>query len=110
MRLIIDIPEDCYRYIKEIKSLIIARGTYKTIQKDVIDAIKNGTLYEERPTGGHVVPDTLQGWRYEERPTGEWNYIQAGMCVCPFCGAYPHELYKNYCPKCGARLEAENER
>lgn len=40
-----------------------------------------------------------------ERPQGEWNYIQAGMCVCPFCGATPHKLYKNYCAKCGAELK-----
>ena len=40
-----------------------------------------------------------------ERPQGEWNYIQAGMCVCPFCGAMPHKLYKNYCAKCGAELK-----
>ena len=40
----------------------------------------------------------------EERPQGEWNYIQAGMAVCPFCGASPHKDYKNFCPKCGARM------
>ena len=39
-----------------------------------------------------------------ERPKGEWNYIQAGMAVCPFCGASPHKDYKNFCPKCGARM------
>lgn len=49
MKLVIDIPEDCYRYIKELQSLIIARGTCKTIQKDVIDAIKNGTPLPEEP-------------------------------------------------------------
>ena len=39
------------------------------------------------------------------RPQGEWNYIQAGMCICPFCGAMPHKLYKNYCANCGAELK-----
>lgn len=39
-----------------------------------------------------------------ERPQGEWNYIQAGMAVCPFCGATPHKQYKNFCPKCGAKM------
>ena len=42
--------------------------------------------------------------RLYERPQGEWNYIQAGMAVCPFCGASPHKDYKNFCAKCGARL------
>lgn len=39
-----------------------------------------------------------------ERPQGEWNYIQAGMCVCPFCGAMPHKEYKNFCANCGADM------
>lgn len=38
------------------------------------------------------------------RAQGEWNYIQSGMCVCPFCGAMPHKLYKNFCAKCGADM------
>ena len=40
----------------------------------------------------------------EVRQKGYWNYIQAGMAVCPFCGASPHKDYKNFCPKCGADL------
>ena len=43
------------------------------------------------------------------RPQGEWNYIQADMCVCPFCGAMPHKLYKNYCAKCGADMRKGEE-
>lgn len=48
----------------------------------------------------------LQGYERgkSERPKGEWNYIQAGMCVCPFCGATPHKEYKDFCPKCGADM------
>ena len=40
---------------------------------------------------------------------GEWDYIQAGMCICPFCGAMPHKLYKTYCAKCGAELKGSAE-
>lgn len=46
----------------------------------------------------------IGGWNHR-RPQGEWNYIQADMCVCPFCGAMPHKLYKNYCAKCGAEMK-----
>ena len=39
-----------------------------------------------------------------ERPKGYWNEIQAGMFVCPFCGAGPHKNFKNFCPNCGADM------
>ena len=53
--------------------------------------------------------DGLKAQTYEkppmfERPQGYWNYIQAGMAVCPFCGASPHKQYKNFCPNCGADM------
>lgn len=44
------------------------------------------------------------------RPKGYWNYIQAGMAVCPFCGANPHKDYKNFCPKCGADMRGGKEK
>lgn len=44
-----------------------------------------------------------------ERPKGEWIYIEAGKCVCSLCGAIPHELYKNFCSKCGASMIVDNE-
>ena len=52
------------------------------------------------------------GWKERfgepnEIPQGEWNYIQSDMCVCPFCGAMPHKLYKNYCAKCGADMRGK---
>lgn len=42
-----------------------------------------------------------------ERPQGKWNEIQAGMFVCPFCGARPHKDFKNFCAKCGAKMQKE---
>ena len=39
-----------------------------------------------------------------ERPKVYWNEIQAGMLVCPFCGARPHKDFKNFCAKCGADM------
>ena len=60
------------------------------VQTEVIEKIKSGEL---------VIKD--------ERPKGEWNYIQAGMAVCPFCGARPHEDYKDFCAKCGADMRGD---
>lgn len=56
------------------------------------------------PTVYPICEDKACKYRADERPKGEWNYIQAGMCVCPFCGAMPHKLYKNFCAKCGAKM------
>ena len=40
-----------------------------------------------------------------ERKRGKWNCIQGGMSVCPYCGASPHDYFKNYCPNCGAKMD-----
>lgn len=58
------------------------------VRTEVIEKIKSGEL---------VIKD--------ERPQGEWNEIQAGMLVCPFCGARPHKDFKNFCAKCGAKMQ-----
>lgn len=55
MKLIIDIDEENYKFIKDLQSLIIGgRGNCKTIQQNVINAIKNGTPYEKRPQGDSI--------------------------------------------------------
>lgn len=46
MKLMIDIPDEDYEFIKNLQSVVIGnRGTTKTIQYNVINAIKNGTPY-----------------------------------------------------------------
>lgn len=107
MKLIIDIPDGDYRYIKDIQSLIIARGTCKTIQKDVIDAIKNGIL----------IGNTFE----KEQSTDYWscieddNYAGGGYWKCPSC-AYRFSFQgfnllndMPYCPRCGNRVKTEME-
>lgn len=79
MKRIIDIDEDYFELIKH-------------------DVKNNGLDYKPLFLIANSVP-------YEERPQGEWNYIQAGMVVCPFCGVSPHKDYKNFCPNCGARMQ-----
>ena len=71
MKLIIDIPDDDYRYIKELQSLIIGgRRNCKTIQMNVINAIKNGTPL---PKHGRLIDaDKLKEYQvimqYEGKP------------------------------------------
>lgn len=43
MKLMIDIPDEEYEFIKNLQSVVIGnRGTTKTVQYNVINAIKNG--------------------------------------------------------------------
>ena len=43
----------------------------------------------------------------EESKQGSWNYIQAGMAVCPFCGGTRRDNridHINFCNRCGADM------
>ena len=51
MKLIIDIPEEDYKFIKDLQFYNSGRRNGKTIERNVINAIKNSTPYEERPKG-----------------------------------------------------------
>jgi len=51
MRLIIDIPEDDYKFIKDLQFYNSGRRSGRTIERNVINGIKNGTPYEEKPKG-----------------------------------------------------------
>ena len=62
-------------------------------KKLVCEGFERTFTEEERDT---LIRAIGNGIPYEERPHGEWNYIQVGMCVCPFCGAYPHKDYKTF--------------
>lgn len=89
MKLVIDIPDKDYEFIKDLQSLIIGgRGNCKTIQYNVINAIKNGTPYEERPKG-------------------KWIAIHKGY-VCSNCNKYTITINdKHYCFKCGADMRGD---
>ena len=54
-----------------------------------------------------VMPQIIEIAKDNVRPQGKWNYIQAGMAVCSFCGASPHKEYKDFCAKCGADMRGE---
>ena len=100
------------KYIVDIKGEI--EGDYEIIGK--YDEVLKRTDIEKQAillliNSGWLVNHDKELRKKWERPQGEWNEIQAGMFACPFCGAMPHKLYKNYCAKCGAELKggAENE-
>lgn len=81
MKLIIDIPDTTYAFVKQLHVLYLGRRNYKTIQRTVINAIKFGIKQEQ----------------------GEWIIDSDIYCRCPFC-YYRDVKYSNYCPNCGAVL------
>lgn len=74
---------------------------------DNTPTIKTFTLLDIEENYKKGLEKGLSEWK-TERPKGRWNYIQPGMAACPFCGARPHEDYKNFCSKCGADMRGEN--
>ena len=51
MKIVIDIPDEDYKFIKDLHFYNSGRRNGNTIERNVINGIKNGTPYEERPTG-----------------------------------------------------------
>lgn len=88
-RIVIDIPDDDYEYIKNIKWVIIGRGNCKRLQQNVLNAIRFGTVLSADKENGKKK---------------SWNFIAPGIVVCPVCGAGQHKYFKNYCPNCGEYL------
>lgn len=51
MKIVIDIPDEYYKFIKDLQFYHSGRRNGKTIERNVINAIKNGKPYEEKPQG-----------------------------------------------------------
>lgn len=62
MKLIIDIPDEDYKFIKEVQLYLSVRRSGKTIERNVINAIKNGLPYEERPQVNYPKVDSHKAY------------------------------------------------
>lgn len=76
MKLIIDVPEDRYRQIKELPN---------AFNSDICKVIRNG------------IP-------YEERPQGEWK-LHGMIYYCSECGHECGESGDNFCGNCGVKMK-----
>ena len=132
MKLIIDISEEDYKSLKDLQSMMICcGGNCKTVQVDVINAIRNGIPYN--PTGDLInrealiksindfydnhfnglVPNELITYAeavdnfinnapaIEARPKGKWVKIREERCSVDMSG----EIATRYrCFRCGRSI------
>ena len=102
MKLIIEIPDEDYKFVKELAYVGLARGNTKTIQKHIIDAIKQGELY-----------DGTQGEWIERLDYNRDTYYDCSVCGNSWTTieGTPWENGMNFCPNCGAKMKkaARNE-
>lgn len=85
MKIVIDIPDEDYKFIKDLQFYNSGRRSGKTIERNVINGIKNGIPYEERPQGEWIKEDevhskcSLCGFKYAD--------YRILFDFCPYCGA-----------------------
>ena len=96
MKIVIDIPDEDYKFIKDLTFYSSGRRSGRTIERNVINGIKNGKTYEERPKGAWVCFQVMNSFSQLE-----------SKFKCPFC---KREFYSNYdfCV-CGADMRVKDE-
>lgn len=87
MKRVIDIPDHIYKELTET-AIIVTEVYPSTIERALTESIP-----------------------YEERKIGKWHYYRCSECknVCTYFlrGSYIIEKRPNYCPNCGAKMEAD---
>ena len=96
MRLVIDIPDKDYEFIRDAH-ILVGRRNGKTIEYNMINAIKNGTPYEEQPQAH---------WIFDSEFTTFGNPY--GTYRCSRCGCHSSNKY-SFCKDCGARTRKEEQ-
>lgn len=130
MKIVIDISDDDYEYIKLLHEGLT---DYQTTLK-LYRAVKNGKPLPKghgRLIDADALGNEIDTWglndyyKYDfleaidnaptvERPHGEWlhPYVTDIACECSICHVQMPTYRFNFCPNCGAdmRKEAENEK
>ena len=86
MKLIIEIPDKDYEFIKDLKTTILTRGNCKTIQSNVINSIKKSIPYKERSQLEHVIISNpkhgeFDGWMDQERMLLYGNPVTCELAI-----------------------------
>lgn len=96
MRLVIDIPDKDYEFVRDIFAISGGRMSYKSVQANIINAIKQGTPYNaERPQGK---------WIFDKEFTEFGNPY--GTYRCSVCGCHSSNKY-SFCKDCGADMRGK---
>lgn len=97
MKLMIDIDDKSYFFVKDLVGISCgSRGCYKTIQQNVINAIRFG-----KPC--------------DKRLAGQWKKATTGRVYqCSYCGNFLDfdgvncgRGSANYCPNCGREMRCD---
>ena len=64
MKLIIDIPEEDYKFIKDLQFYDSGRRSGRTIEQNVFLGIRSGIPYDERPQGDLISREALKKHKF----------------------------------------------
>ena len=95
MKLLIDFPEIDLKFIRETYKGTGCSFVPSAIQNECVEAVYDGTPYEERKTGK---------WKKELLATVPFAIYWYG---CPFCEFRTATNNFNFCPCCGAKMEVD---
>ena len=113
MKIVIDITEEIYKDICDNGYI------FDEDSEDIAKAIKNGTSVEPEITNDDLQAAMTESYHlgYElaetkfKRPQGEWIFhkdYNERKYGCNQCGNL-NNIPSNFCPNCGAKMEADNE-
>ena len=94
MQLVIDIPEDDYKFIKDLQFYNSGIRSGRTIEQNVINGIRNGKPYDERPQGEWIRTGSL----------GNGN-AQYECSNCHYGDEQAESQEVPYCWHCGAEMQ-----
>lgn len=124
MKIIIDIDEKDYEFIKSVRSIMKNSDTFERLATDLFLSVKNSTSVEPEITNDDLQAAMTESYHlgYElaetkfKRPQGKWIKHEWGYS-CSVCGvsndyAYDNNIHKftdYFCPNCGADMKNKGE-